>query len=412
MSALRAPIRRTHEERVLSVLRERGALSRGEIAKLVGLSRSTLSEITGTLLQRGAIVVVDTDAANRAGSGRPAERLALDPGSGQFMGVDFGHRRVRVVVADAAHEIVASGVERYDDREGWPTRLATAFALVDRLGAESGVHYRALQGIGIGVPGPYPAFAMSAKQDVFPFPVRHPADGVDTAFSERFGAPVVVDNNTRFAALAEAIHSSGPVADLLYVRVSDGVGGGLVVGGRLATGSIGLAGEIGHVTAVLDGRPCRCGKRGCVETVASVPALLTACRERGVPVDSLDDLRAAVERAHPVVDQVLRYAATILGRVVGTLVMALNPAEVVVGGEIAQFAPVIVQQLAAGVKYQLFPEVQVDPQIRAAELADDDGARGALAALFNDYPAIPGRSDFDAASRGPSGKEPHRDRAE
>ena len=101
-TGVHALVRRTHEERVLSALRSHGALSRGELAKRVGLSRTTLSEITAQLLQRGAIIVADTDAATRAGSGRPAERLALDPESGQFLGVDFGHRRVHVAVADAS----------------------------------------------------------------------------------------------------------------------------------------------------------------------------------------------------------------------------------------------------------------------------------------------------------------------
>jgi predicted ArsR family transcriptional regulator len=77
-------VRRTHEERVLHVLREHGALSRGQIAAKVGLSRTTLSEITGDLLSRGAVVVVDTDAGLRAGSGRPAELLTLDPSSGRL----------------------------------------------------------------------------------------------------------------------------------------------------------------------------------------------------------------------------------------------------------------------------------------------------------------------------------------
>src|SRR5690242_8143223 len=97
--------RRAHESRVVAALRD-GPLSRAELARRVGLSRTTLSETTAELLRRGAVVVVDTDAATRRGSGRPAERLALDPGSGQYLGVDFGHRRVRAAVADAARETV------------------------------------------------------------------------------------------------------------------------------------------------------------------------------------------------------------------------------------------------------------------------------------------------------------------
>lgn len=365
-------------------------MSRGEIARVVGLSRTTLSEITGSLLQRGAIVVVDTDASKRAGSGRPAERLALDPSSAQFMGVDFGHRRVNVVVADASHDIMASGSERYDDTTPWQERTALALGLVERLTTEAGVHYGALQGIGIGVPGPYPApeaaawpRATSAGTALRPAP-----EGVDVAFAARFDAPVIVDNNTRLAALAEAISGADSTADLVYVRLSDGVGGGLVVGGQLVTGSSGLAGELGHVTVEPAGRPCRCGKRGCLETVASVPAILAACWEFGLQLENLDDLAAAVTRAHPVAERVLREAAAAVGRVVGAATMTLNPAKVVIGGEIARLAPVVVEQVAATLAADLFPVASAGPAVEAARLSDDDGAIGALAAVFHSSPLL------------------------
>lgn len=392
-----ALVRRTHKERVLRALRERGALSRGDIAKVVGLSRTTVSEITQDLLRHGAIVVIDTDAAVRAGSGRPAERLALDPKSAQFMGVDFGHRRVHVAVADASHEIVASGCERYPDSAGWPERISAAFTLIDRLGSECGVHFHALQGIGIGVIGPYPrSSAPHAPEGAFGPGFAAARDEVDVSFAERFGSLVIVDNNTRFAALAEAIIGGGTVDDLLYVRLSDGVGGALVVGGRLVAGATGLAGELGHVTVVPGGPRCRCGKSGCLETVASVPTILAACRVRGADVGSLDELLAAVVRRDPVVEQVLREAASALGRVVGMVAMAFNPAEVVIGGEIARLAPVIVGQVTRTVATELFPWAAAKPVIRCAQLSDDDGALGALAALFHSSPLLAGYPEPNA----------------
>jgi predicted NBD/HSP70 family sugar kinase len=386
-AGVHALVRRTHEERVLRVLREHGALSRGEIARAVGLSRTTLSEITGSLLQRGAIVVVDTDAGKREGSGRPAERLALDPASGQFMGVDFGHRRVQVAVADASHEIVVSGSDRYDDAP-WPVRLDLAFRLIDRLGAESGVHYGALQGVGIGVPGPYtatPGVLVMARHESAAAGTSEAS--AQAAFARRFGTPVIVDNNTRLAALAEAVFGSGSVEDLLYLRISDGVGGGLVVGGRLVTGSSGLAGELGHVTVVPNGRECRCGKKGCVETMASVPAILRACRERGLAIEDLDGLAAAVERSDPIADQVLRAAGTAVGRVLGAASLILNPADIVIGGEITRVAPAVLQQAATTIAVEHFSGVP-KPVVRRAELSDDDGALGALAALFHSSPLL------------------------
>lgn len=340
---------------------------------------------------------MDTDAAHREGRGRPAERLALDPASGQFMGVDFGHRRVHVAVADAAHEIVASGVERYEDDVDWPVRLEAAFGLVDRLSAESGIHYGALQGIGIGVPGPYataPGVRDVPTHGTSTVDAFHRAS-VDLAFAERFNAPVIVDNNTRLAALAEAIFGDTAVENVLYVRLSDGVGGGLVVGGRLVSGSTGLAGELGHVTVRPHGRPCRCGKTGCLETVASVPSMLAALRSEGLPAESLADLASAVERSHPVADRVLRDVGTDLGRVLAVVSMAVNPSEVVIGGEVTRVAPVIVEQARSTLTYELFPGAG-PPAVRPAHLSDDDGALGALAALFHSSPLLAGYPEAPA----------------
>ncbi len=380
-------VRRTHEERVLGVLREHGMLSRGEIADLVGLSRTTISEITGNLLGRGAIVVVDTDAASREGSGRPAERLALDPASGQYMGIDFGHRRVQIAVADASHDVIAADSEVYGDPSTWDDRLGAAFALIDRITVGGGMHLGALQGIGIGVIGPYPTTPLVGPQEGWGR--AESARGIDAVFADRFGARVIVDNNTRFAALAEAISASGAaVQDLLYVRLSDGVGGGLVVGGRLVTGAAGLAGEFGHVTAVPGGRRCRCGKQGCVETVASVPAILAAIRARGVDVDTLDDLGREAARSQPVVDEVLREAGAAVGRALGAVAMVVNPASIVIGGEITGVAPAIVEHIAATLRYELSSVDEAMPSVKASERTDFAGAVGAIAALFRQSPIL------------------------
>jgi len=400
-TGVHALVRRTHEERVLAALRAHGALSRGELAKRVGLSRTTLSEITAQLLGRGAIIVADTDAATRAGSGRPAERLALDPESGQFLGVDFGHRRVHVAVADASHEVIAEGAQRYENDTPWSGRITAAFDLIDRLSAETGVHFGALQAVGIGVPGPYTAAlagvpAVNWKRQLAP-------DGVDRAFADRFAAPVIVDNNTRLAALAEAIARPDAVDNLIYLRLSDGVGGGLVVSGRLVTGSLGFAGELGHVTAHPRGLPCRCGKRGCLETVASAPAILRACRDTGAETETLDDLAVAVQKGDPAVDAVLREVGSTIGRVLGAAAMTLNPREVVIGGEIVHVAPVLVEQAAATLRYELYSIPSDQPQIvRAAQLRDSDGALGAIAAIFHQSPLLAGYPDPTASARATS----------
>ncbi|MEV4510828.1 ROK family transcriptional regulator [Dactylosporangium sp. NPDC049525] len=378
VEGVHALVRRTHEERVLRVLREHGALSRGQIAAKVGLSRTTLSEITGDLLSRGAVVVVDTDASLRAGSGRPAELLTLDPSSGQFLGVDLGHTRVRIAVADAAHEVMAAGHAAYGPDTGWTERVAVAFDLIDGVGARSGVSFRALQGVGVGVAGPRPAEPAVAR-----------------AFRERFGAPVIADNNTRFAALAEAITEGPDLHDVLYIRLADGIGGGLVVGGRLVTGGHGVAGEFGHVPAVFPAAQadaCRCGRRGCLETVASVPAVLRTCRRRGLAVHTAEELEAALRRGDPVAAAVLDEAADAVGQVLAAAALVLDPAQIVVGGRLTRCWPGVVDRVAATIAERAGTVVADGGErvVRAARLGDEDGALGAIAALYRQTPLLAG----------------------
>ncbi|MBR7744676.1 ROK family transcriptional regulator [Phycicoccus sp. BSK3Z-2] len=370
---------------MLRTLRSGGAMSRGQIANAVGLSRTTLSEIAGDLLRRGAIVVVDTDAERRTGSGRPAERLALDPRSGQFLGVDFGHRRVQVAVADASHEIVAVGASEYPESCPWTERVQRAFGLADDLAAEHDLHFGALQGVGIGVTGPLSAEA--------PHTTAAPSfreAAVDLAFERRFGTRVLVDNNSRLAGLAEALLGVPPdaqVEDLVFVRLSDGVGGAVVVGGRLVAGRHGLSGELGHVTVDPDGASCRCGKTGCLETVASARAVLTATARRGLDLPDLEAYGAAVDDGEPAALAVAREVGTAVGRVLGTVAMAVDPAEVVIGGSVARVAPPLVAEAARVVATTAFPGSE-PPRVRLATLSDDDGALGALAALFHSSPLL------------------------
>jgi predicted NBD/HSP70 family sugar kinase len=154
------------------------------------------------------------------------------------------------------------------------------------------------------------------------------------------------------------------------------------------TGSAGLAGEFGHITAMPGGRRCRCGKQGCVETVASVPAILAEIRTRGVDVGTLDDLGREVARAQPVVDEVLREAGAAVGRALAAAAMAVNPASIVIGGEITGIAPAIVEHIASTLRYELSCVAEAMPTVKASERPDFAGAIGAIAALFRESPVL------------------------
>lgn len=370
----------------MRVLQRDGALSRAEIAARTGISRTTVSEITSSLLASRSIVIVATDAGDRSGSGRPAELLALDPSSGQFLGIDFGHRRVHISIADASHEIIVTRSAQYPDDAKWPTRLAVLYALVDELQESTGIHLAALQGVGVGVPGPFVTADWAPGEG---WGRLSEGRSIEAELGQRFGTRVLLDNNTQFAALTEAQHAAGDKpGDVVYIRLGDGVGGGLVVGGRLVSGSIGLAAEFGHVRAVDNGRVCRCGKDGCLETIASLPAVLAGCAARGLVLESTDDFRAAVAVAHPILNEVIREAGIAVGRVLAAATLILNPAIVVVGGDVPRNAPAILRVISDTMTFELSSTAPAAPQVRPAAYSGDEGSRGAVAALFHSSPLL------------------------
>lgn len=337
--------------RVLAALRSRGPSSRAQLAEATRLSRTTLSEIVADLVGRGAVVVTDTDAAQRRGSGRPAALLALDPGSAQFLGLDFGHRRVALAIADPSQEVVAQAEVSYDEGSGWDERVERAVALARRLAKEHHLHFGALQGMAAGVTGR----SRTAAEPV-----------VARLLAEAFDVDVTVDNNVRFAGLAEASERGSRSSHAIYLHLSDGVGGAVVVDGRLHQGADRVAGEFGHVVVRADGELCRCGKRGCLETVAGIEALAEAD-----PVQ-------------------LGRAADAVGTVLGAAVMILNPDLIVVGGRVPAERPEILPLIESAVHEGTAGSAGSRPEVRAAVCGPFAGARGSLIAAIHESPLLAG----------------------
>ncbi|MEV1177638.1 ROK family protein, partial [Nonomuraea sp. NPDC049784] len=285
-----AQLRRGHEELVLELLRKHGPLSRGELGKLCQLSRTTLYDILAGLVSTGAVVTATQQDAPR-GRGRPAETLTLNPDAGQAIGIDFARRAVHVAAVNLAHEVVGSASAPHPADLSWEERVDLAERLVGSL-TDGGLRLGALSAIGVGVVGPvgWP----EPEDDPAGLSPDEPAHPVQVLLSSRFGVPVLMDNNTRLAALGEAIWGAAAGGlDVLYLRLSHGVGGGLVVGGSLHRGAYGLSGEFGHITVDPDGAPCDCGGTGCLETVASIRAVLDAYRAAGGRAGDVPELAKA-----------------------------------------------------------------------------------------------------------------------
>ena len=358
-------LRETHEERVLSVLRTRGPLTRAQLAEQTSLSRATLSSIIQTLLTKQTLTERSVSGSAVRGRGRPVSMVTLNPAGGLALGIDLGHRRIQVTISNVAHEFVASGAIACAERTPWARRLQLALDLVDNLTTRHDISLAALAGVGVGIVGPVPTDAVRSPERVAL---------VGDTLRARFGVPVYVDNNTRLAALAEAVWGAGSgVGSALYLRLSYGVGGGLVLGGRLFAGAGGAAGELGHISVDRDGPACSCGGRGCLERYVSLTTLQAQC-------DSI--LEARDEKAR----DLLAEAGTRVGEVLAAACNTVNPEVVVIGGELAETGDHLFQPLRTAFRRYTHSQVHRTVRITRAALGPDAAARGGIALVLTTSP--------------------------
>lgn len=204
---------------------------------------------------------------------------------------------------------------------------------------------------------------------------------IQKLFAEAFGAPVLVDNDANVAALGEWRFGAGSgVADLLYVTVSTGVGGGWILDGRPYRGADGMAGEIGHTVVDPDGPRCLCGKRGCVERLASGPYMARdAALAYGMPLYDVSGKLVAewAAEGEETAVSILERGAKGLGMGLGNAANLLNPSKIVLGGGVTKSGERWWQLVRKTAYETALPEVKFD--IVPAQLGDDAPLWGAVA---------------------------------
>lgn len=354
-----SPLRRfriAHERELIRVLRVRGPLTRQELIDETGLSRTTLYAIIGELLEAGAIVESPSREAPRRG--RPVSVISLDPRSSSVVGVEIGRTHIGVVVANLAHEVIASVSQAFELERTADEIARGAIDAVHDAFTENGLSFGRLDAIVIGIP-------------LFFGGTSEGGEELQADLGERigraFGVQPVFENNARLVALAEMqFGSAAGVDDLLYVHLDEGVGGGIVLGRRLIVGPHGRAGELGHVSVSAEGPVCWCGGRGCLERYLALSEL---SERTGFPIA---DLLGAPDLADRIDEQI-----GLLARVIAGQLSALDLRVVVLGGVLGNVDGVaarVADHLASIVPAYIRESVEV----RAASLGALGSARGGI----------------------------------
>lgn len=363
--------------RVIDALRRQGLASRSDLARMTGLSRTTIGSLVAELQARG-LVVEQPEGRRQAGRGRPPVLVRLDRSAGVAVGIDFDHDRVRVALADLSSAVLGEDCVDIDVDHSASDAIGAAVAMVDGLRVAAGVDADQLIGAGVGLPGPIDRRTGTVGSAVImPDWAGLPAQ---EALAERLGLRVQVDNDANLGALAEAAFGAGRgLSHLVYVRLGSGVGAGLVMGGRLHHGVAGLAGEIGHVQVRADGAVCRCGNRGCLETIAgegAIRALLRPARGHEVTRREVLELVATGDLG---ATRVVNDAGLAIGRVLADLCNAVNPEAIIVGGELSEAGEPLLAGIREALDRYALPGAAETVRVVHGELGERAEVLGAVA---------------------------------
>ncbi len=352
----------TLEDRIVAHLSLSPA-TRSQLCEALDTSRTNLGRALTTLLDEGSVVPVRSNAPGR---GRPTQLLTLNASAAHAVGLLVTRTSCAAVMLSRSGTVLASA---HIVSPASPTLLGCLEQTCEALSASAtsrGIDVSRVRAVGVGAPIPMGRHARVAS-DAYPS-----VEDVASVTGRWWQAVPVVDNTVRMAAFAEGLWGAGSgMSSFIYLRLSGGVGGCVVSDFRLVGGATGLAGELGHITVAGNDALCGCGKRGCVETLASVPAL---CERAGAR--DLRELRAAVHADDERALAALEGAARAIGYVLGSAALLINPKAIIVAGEIVDAFPQIKEDIAAHMRAELLPVMEWDIDVVAASLGPLGAAQG------------------------------------
>jgi predicted NBD/HSP70 family sugar kinase len=361
-------LRAANMRAILTLLAGEGPMSRADLARGTGLSRTTVSSLVTALIGTGQVAeTTGRGKPHKGGSGRPPVLVTLSAPEGGVAGVDIGHGHIRVAVADRTGTILAEELAVVDVDAHGAESLDQAAAMVRDALRAAELPRTDLHAVGMCVPAPLDRRSSRVSTGILRG-WRDLSPGEE--LERRLGVPVFADNDANLGALAELNHGvARGIDDLVYVKLASGLGAGIVLGGRLHRGTSGIAGEIGHVQVGEDGQVCRCGNRGCLETLVAAPRLVGLLQPAYDEELSTERIRELDEDGDAGVRRVLTDAGRTTGRALADLCNSLNPQAVVVGGSLGTSAS-LVAGIRASIDRYAQPDTAAAVRVVSGELGD------------------------------------------
>ncbi|MCC6298486.1 MAG: ROK family transcriptional regulator [Anaerolineales bacterium] len=309
---------------VLRTLFSHDSISRAEIARITHLTRTTVSDVVSGLLNEGLVKEIGLGASI---GGKSPILLQIEADSRFLIGLNLAQDKFIGAVVNLRGEIKETvEVEVHDDNG--EKALQLVYQILDQLIRKK---FKPLVGIGVGAPG-----LINTREGIVLNAVNLEWENLPlgSLLQKKYKLPVLVLNDSQATALGEYVYGNDHKSDenLIVVNVKHGIGAGILVNGQLFQGDGGGAGEIGHVVVQEDGELCRCGKRGCLETISSARAVM-----QHLKLSSLDAVQSAFEAGDTKAKEAIERAAHYLGISLANLIGTLNIQNIVLTGDMTRF---------------------------------------------------------------------------
>lgn len=339
------------KDTVLRLIWREHKISRAEISRQLDLARSTVTEIVRELLSTGLIAEVGSGKSN---GGRKPVMLQFQDDAKVILGIDIGATHISVAMTNLRGKLLKWKEKEFpvrDDSEG-------TFKVIDELCNECLKDFNKsgndkLLSIGVSVPSPVDPRRPEYLSETI-IPAWHGKSGLER-LREKYKVPVYLDNDANLGALAEHWWGQGKNSnDLVYIKISNGIGAGYIFNGRLYRGAEGIAGEMSHMPIDPNGRLCGCGLRGCLATVISAWALIERVKTLSVlypdsellkTTITIKNIENAALNRDPLALQVIAEAVNYLTSAITSLVNLLNPNLIVLGGSLSRLGGLIINPI-------------------------------------------------------------------
>jgi N-acetylglucosamine repressor len=388
MPILKATHQQTKEHNrnlVLKTIFGADSISRAEIARITGLTRPTVSDVMTILLAEGLVEEVGVGASI---GGKSPILLSLVKDSRYMISLNLAHDQFCGAVVNLRGEIKSLVTLPVSGRDG-EQALGLIYEILDRIIA---MNWNPIIGIGVGTPG-----LVNAREGIIVNAVNLDWQNLPLAqlLRDHYRLPVNIMNDSQAAALGEFLFGGVYASDenLVVINLRQGIGAGIFINGRLFQGDGGGAGEIGHIVVQEDGSLCRCGKQGCLETIASAQGVVQqAIRQAALFPSSalsrdpahitLESLQHAFINGDPLPQKVVGDAGHYLGSVIASLISTLNIQKFILTGEMTQFGQPWLEAICETAKERTLARLAEGTSIRIARINAQDTMLGGSALML------------------------------